>query len=323
MNQLNEFLQKGDVSSFKRSALRRVERRMSNGGYDICDLSSLLSRSISCLASTLIHPGLFLFAMEKRGNLEIDARASEVVKIATSLSILNNDITDEINDLRCQDGLLQFDWAKIGLDLQTTQLERDLQSKQQLAIGNDLSDKAMKSFGVATELIKDIWPEAYQEMKLLISKVVWFSSNSFWSSSEPSTFGAIYVNPLPSWTVANFVETIIHETGHHALMISQARSQFLLNPDKMVTSPLRKDLRPLNGVLHATFVLSRMAEVMSRLGNMSLEYQDQCFQMAKLNTTRLRQGIDTLHHNAMFTDAGMTLFRNLEYSCDKHSSQFQ
>jgi HEXXH motif-containing protein len=59
-------------------------------------------------------------------------------------------------------------------------------------------------------------------------------------------------------------ELILHESAHHALALREQFTRFLDNPEEVGTHALRPDPRPLRGVLHAAFVMCRIAEGLRR-----------------------------------------------------------
>ena len=64
----------------------------------------------------------------------------------------------------------------------------------------------------------------------------------------------------------SLLETLAHEAAHSLLFGIQISGALVLNPDhERYTSPLRVDLRPMDGVYHATFVSARMHFAMQEL----------------------------------------------------------
>lgn len=77
-------------------------------------------------------------------------------------------------------------------------------------------------------------------------------------------FGTIYLcipdNKIPEQVY--FCEHIIHETSHLHLHALFAIDRIVLNnPNERYTAPIRPDPRPMYGIFHATFVLSRMVRL--------------------------------------------------------------
>lgn len=76
--------------------------------------------------------------------------------------------------------------------------------------------------------------------------------------------GTVYL-AIPSGSIPEqvyFCEHIIHETSHLHLHTLFAIDPIVLNrPNERYTAPIRPDPRPMYGIFHATFVLSRMVRL--------------------------------------------------------------
>jgi HEXXH motif-containing protein len=82
---------------------------------------------------------------------------------------------------------------------------------------------------------------------------------SFTSRSAP---GAIFLTMTAPILLA---ESIVHEAVHNVLYTATRLSQVTLGGRKMLRSPLRKDLRPLEGVIHQAVVLDYLCEFYDRI----------------------------------------------------------
>ncbi len=83
---------------------------------------------------------------------------------------------------------------------------------------------------------------------------------SFGGVSSFAAWGAIGINyhAHPHW--ADYLRTLVHETAH-LLLFAIARDEPLVLNDvsERQASPLREDLRPVDGIFHAAFVSAREA----------------------------------------------------------------
>lgn len=102
----------------------------------------------------------------------------------------------------------------------------------------------------------------YSELTTLVQSIKIFEGKITQGLTDTRTFGEIYVraprqcvDPVPY-----YVEHAVHETAHTYLNCLMAGDPLVLNEvDEKYASPLRKDLRPMYAVYHATFVAARMA----------------------------------------------------------------
>jgi HEXXH motif-containing protein len=66
--------------------------------------------------------------------------------------------------------------------------------------------------------------------------------------------------------VLDTAQALAHESGHNLLFGFCSSGPLVDNPDEeLFSSPLRKDPRPMDGVFHATYVIARMHQTVSRL----------------------------------------------------------
>ena len=85
---------------------------------------------------------------------------------------------------------------------------------------------------------------------------------------------------------------------------------------KRFTAPIRKDPRPLYGIFHATFVLSRIARVLLNWHKVAKSpYIDEALQQV---LRRYRQGFETILTNASLTPLGKTLLANTREIAEGH-----
>ena len=86
--------------------------------------------------------------------------------------------------------------------------------------------------------------------------------------------GVMVVNVQYCDTPANTLATLVHEAAHVRLNSLCSHEPLSLNaPDALFTSPLRSDGRPMEGVIHATFVCATIVDLFSRIAE-SLDDKD-------------------------------------------------
>lgn len=122
----------------------------------------------------------------------------------------------------------------------------------------------------AMDLIAAIWPHAAKELDVASLGVAWIESPSgrVESSSDPKSFGIVHVNAEFFAKVSSheLATSLVHEAAHHALFVETSIDPLI--PDDFKTpvySPLRQEMRPAIGVLHAAFSISRMGQWAQKL----------------------------------------------------------
>lgn len=180
-----------------------------------------------------------------------------------------------------------------------------------LPILNPNLQKIKKTIDIVLEQIKEADEEFYQEVTTYVTRLKLFNGKGVEASSSSSVFGAIYLNlpPVNEIESVYFAEHIIHETSHLNLEILHGFDKIVLNdPNATFKSPIRKDPRPMIGVFHATFVLSRMVRLFNRISKNSTiaDYKKQLEVFKK----QFNEGINTIEKYATLTDNGKRIAKS-------------
>lgn len=127
---------------------------------------------------------------------------------------------------------------------------------------NDVIDKLENSF----EIIKKYDEELYKEIFNIVDEFFVFKSKVVddgvvYSGSDFNKLGTVFIN-YEIFKKGNYfvVDKIIHESAHQILLSIMTVDEIVLNSDNQrYPSPLRKELRTMNGIYHAAFVLYRLS----------------------------------------------------------------
>lgn len=114
-------------------------------------------------------------------------------------------------------------------------------------------------------LMDRITPELVGEFYAVVSQLVMVSGSSarrgieFGGGSSYMLWGGLFVNVDHARSDLEMVDLIAHETAHLLLYGFCREEPLVRNPDsELYPSPLRQDLRPMDGIYHATWVSARM-----------------------------------------------------------------
>ncbi len=89
---------------------------------------------------------------------------------------------------------------------------------------------------------------------------------NFDGASHYQFWGLVMLNPDHMPSTLKLAETLAHEVSHMLLFGMTVDEPLVLNPDEeLFASPLREDLRPMDGIFHATYVSARMTMAMTAL----------------------------------------------------------
>jgi hypothetical protein len=134
----------------------------------------------------------------------------------------------------------------------------------------------MRAYGQRLEaafaLLDAGFPEMAAEIRALLREIVVAAGPedpkaiTFDGASCYMMWGAVLLNARGQKNVLDTAQALAHESGHNLLFGFSASGPLVENPDdELFSSPLRKDPRPMDGVFHATYVVARMHQTLSRL----------------------------------------------------------
>ena len=120
----------------------------------------------------------------------------------------------------------------------------------------------------AWETIHDAWPEGHEVLALLTSRIVPLKAKGVVSFSYRHRPGLSFINCFERDNL-DLIDDLIHENSHHHLNLL-LRKHVMYRGDhnqKIFYSPWRRSLRPLRGILHATFTFTMGAMLFERLSS--------------------------------------------------------
>lgn len=133
------------------------------------------------------------------------------------------------------------------------------------------ADAFVDRFERGMRLMRTAFPELAGEVDAIVHEVVAIGSvpgraEQFDGGSHYQLWGALFLNADFHPTDAAMVEVIAHESAHCLLFGLCTEEPLIRNDDdELFASPLRTDLRPMDGIYHATFVSARMHMATTRL----------------------------------------------------------
>ena len=173
-----------------------------------------------------------------------------------------------------------------------------------------------ESISEALDLLDMGAPDHAGEARALMREIVLVGpgmvESPFGGASTPYLWGAITisVDPIESRLEAAF--TLIHEATHLLLFGLNFGRPLVRNPQsERYRSPLRSDPRPMEGIVHAAYVLARIHQFAGALlSSGALTTEEQTF--AEQEIARSSDGFDrvlaTILKNARFTEIGGRIF---------------
>jgi HEXXH motif-containing protein len=120
----------------------------------------------------------------------------------------------------------------------------------------------------AWQTLRSAWPEGHALLELLTSRVVPLHAPGVVSFSYRHRPGLSFINCFDRDNL-DLIDDLIHENSHHHLNLL-LRKHVLYHHDRnqqIFYSPWRRSLRPLRGILHATFTFTMGALLFARLSS--------------------------------------------------------
>ena len=128
----------------------------------------------------------------------------------------------------------------------------------------DQLDLARRNIGLALDYLRQCNPELFAEFQAIVAEIVVACSGpgaltQFTGGvTSFALWGSVAVDAASNDSWVRMYRSLVHEAGHN-LLFAIAREEPLVanDPGERFVSPLRTDLRPMDGVFHGAYVLVR------------------------------------------------------------------
>ncbi|OIJ85372.1 hypothetical protein BIV25_44175 [Streptomyces sp. MUSC 14] len=160
----------------------------------------------------------------------------------------------------------------------------------------------------ALATLQELDPELHEEFHELVSRLRLVHGSVIRGATSSRCWGMNYLRfPDPGAESAEpmnyFLDHLVHESSHLMLHAVMSADPLLQNPfEARHSAPIRKDARPLYGIYHATFVLSRISRVLSRHAEADPRAVTKAVRDEAVR--RFHKGYATIVEHAELTDAG-------------------
>jgi len=167
---------------------------------------------------------------------------------------------------------------------------------------------AADALRAATRLVEAAAPDLAAEVAALVREVV-FAANgeggpAFGGATTFYLWGATLLNVEAIGDVPRLAENLVHEAAHARLLGATHGRPLVLNPPQdRFASPLRPDARPMDGIVHANYVIARLHYLARR----AMEGEERATRLAEYG--RLFDAGDLIvAEEARFTAEGAALY---------------
>ncbi len=173
-------------------------------------------------------------------------------------------------------------------------------------------------------------PELAGEIRALLREIVLAvgpirpGSMTFDGASSFMLWGAIVLNPRMFASALEVAQGLVHESGHNLLFGLCADGALLVDDDApRYVSPLRRDLRPMDGIVHASFVTARMHRSLLGLrasGVLSEGEDEQAGRLLASHLGNFRMGWEIIERDARLTERGRSVMDAAQRHIEVHAS---
>jgi hypothetical protein len=153
-------------------------------------------------------------------------------------------------------------------------------------------------------------PDIAGELRTLVHEIIVVDKPGDWTfgASSFQLWGALFLKLKPRASRVEIAESLAHECAH-ALLFGFGMGKPLVEnePEELYPSPLRSDRRPMDGVVHATYVIARMHYTMWRLlesGLLTEEEAGEAREAKERNARGYADGAAVIEGKAKWTPAG-------------------
>jgi HEXXH motif-containing protein len=256
-----------------------------------------------------VSPGLFgryydlVFAVQDRRNDEARALFQQIVELAAEGTTFS---------------IVPFSADKLGADTERYVRLLSLESESSVDL---VAPQAAEwpSFEqnvfAALQLIEEADADLAAELRALVIQIVGAvpatgNSRGFGGASSFMLWGAILLNVRLYESRLDMIDALVHEAAHQLLFGYSLDEQLVENPiEERFGSPLRSDPRPMDGIVHATFVCARMHYAYVRLiegtrRSLSRAEADLISERLRDYRSKFFDGLASVHRHGRMTPLG-------------------
>ncbi|OJD55688.1 hypothetical protein CN900_14475 [Bacillus anthracis] len=199
--------------------------------------------------------------------------------------------------------LNQAPWINSYLNLITP---ADLRMEK-MELVTKVSGGILNLFVEALDLIKQFWPEMYDELYSNVHHIVFFEPPGLPFFSDFRVHGVIFAAHMER-SILKIAEWIVHEASHIRLNTLMCARPHLSNSMELrYPSPWRDDPRPLYGIYHGCFVHSRVLKFYRLVNEKTHQFSGVISEEIDRITTELQAGLSVVKENGILTDEGKSM----------------
>lgn len=217
---------------------------------------------------------------------------------------------------------IDITFADLSIPAHRNSLERANDMLREIGQAADCRPPSVKQFRNFLTLTREslgiiqlLWPQMYEEMVQTVYQIVAFSATSAIGFADVQSQGIIFLREGKCCNALELAEDILHESSHIYLNLYLANIRTYHNDElEIFSTPFRRDLRPMFGLVHQLFVLRRLACFYTKL----LQCKQYEFgEVVRNRLFKINLALDaamlTVRKHALLTDSGKRLIDSIEF----------
>lgn len=189
-------------------------------------------------------------------------------------------------------------------------------------VSEDIASENTANINAAIKEIQTHFPEMFDEIRIFLNKIRIFDGCYAMGITDVRMYGCLFIR-VPRDNVDPILyygEHICHEVSHMYLNAAMSLDPMVLNNrNECYKSPLRPDHRPMIGVFHATFVISRVVQFFCSLVMSTDNTEAKVYLEQQLD--ELKSGIEEVQQYGKITKVGEHLVKEFNRVYDMALSQ--
>ncbi|BBK36738.1 hypothetical protein STAQ_18160 [Allostella sp. ATCC 35155] len=265
-NRLDQVVRRDFAASLE-TVLRAVAEQGAMDGPDV-------DRIVAEVARAGGAPGLIVAYAALVEAIFADAQDEVGDCLSTLLAVAGRPVPDGIRIVTLDDGILGAGQAHRYRRLFDDDPAAPLAMQP---LDRAALDGTGETAAAGLDLLDRAAPELAGEIRAILREIVLArgvpvaGEETFQGASAFLAWGTVLLNAAEVPDRVAFAEVLAHETGHSLLSGFSRGAPLVENaPEERYSSPLRTDARPLDGIVHATYVLARMHYCLGRLSRSGL-----------------------------------------------------
>lgn len=278
-------------------------------------LTDIMTKLLSLNLKEKICSGLFVFDYGIANALK-NKNIDNIIDIIHDLAIYLTTYVNPVQSLQIE-SILTRPWEKyfIGV-LRNQDIDHHLHKTVIVrpTLGLDLKQER-EDIDFVLKAIKHLDKGLSEEINQYITYLKFFSGKAIVGATSRQNFGTIYLRLCDDVSNENarylyYIEHITHEVSHLNLHAMMDLDKIITNDEsKLYDAPIRLDPRPMYGIFHATFVLSRVVRILKKFKDENLIDGSEIYNDM---VQRYRRGYSTVKKHALFTECGKQIFDSFQ-----------